>query len=431
MNTFLKNITPDSLSGIIFALEGVKRSLVILNGPTGCKFYNAATSDSQVIRQREFDPLNFPPVWYFGQPRVPCTYLDNADYVYGSEEKLTEVLEYMRDNVSFDVVAIVNSPGASLIGDDIRGIAESVLGKGKPLVTLETPGFSSDVCHGHETACLELLKQVPPKTGQSVIPKTVNILGLSLFQKNYMGDVLEIKRLMELCGIEVNCFLCGSGSMDEVSKIPSAALNVVIHPEYGMQTADYLERTYGTPYYVCPGPPIGYKATEKMMLDLCNALGCNSAAFLEDSERKRARSYVFVSRVNSFTGMPKAVPYSIEGTCSELYAYIGFLTGYFGMVPVCASVLSEQSSVFHDKLVEMLGNLGFPHALERDILDTKADLVFGSGNTIAALKLKGMRFSGIETSLPTIGYYNVVPKTYLGTNGALLLTELVLNGLMY
>ena len=71
MNTFLKNITPDSLSGIIFALEGVKRSLVILNGPTGCKFYNAATSDSQVIRQREFDPLNFPPVWYFGQPRVP------------------------------------------------------------------------------------------------------------------------------------------------------------------------------------------------------------------------------------------------------------------------------------------------------------------------------------------------------------------------
>ncbi len=430
MRTYLSSITPDSFSGMIFALEGVRRSVVLLNGPTGCKFYHSATSDNQTIRQFEFDPLNYPEKWYFGQPRVPCTYLDNGDYVYGSAEKLTETLEFLRDNVGFDLLGIVNSPGASLIGDDLQGIAAAII-PDRPFVVLETPGFSSDICAGHETAAMELLKQLPLREVGGRLPKTVNFLGLSLFHRNHTGDVAELRRLAALCGIGVGCFLCAGGDIESVKNIPKAALNIVIHPEYGLKTAEFLFARYGTPFYVCAGPPVGFDATEKLLRDICALLEADASAAIAESERARARAYAFISRVNSLTGLPKGVAFTVEGTYSELYAYTDFLIQYLGMIPDCVAVLNAHSDCFKARLMALLDELGVSDAIGRDILETSAELVFASGNTIAKLKLKKHTFSEIEISLPTIGYIDVIPKTHLGINGALFLIEQILNGLWY
>ena len=195
MRGYLSNITPDSFSGIILALEGVSRTVVLLNGPTGCKFYHSALSDNQSIRQFEFDPLNYPEKWYFGQPRVPCTYLDNSDYIYGSRDKLEEALTFLLDQVPFELLCIVNSPGAALIGDDLKGIAGQIV-RDRPVMTIETPGFSSDVCSGYEIAAIELIKQLRPPRSEAVIPATVNLLGLSIYHRNYAGDIAELKRPM-------------------------------------------------------------------------------------------------------------------------------------------------------------------------------------------------------------------------------------------
>ncbi|MGI6217091.1 MAG: nitrogenase component 1 [Coriobacteriales bacterium] len=434
MSRYSTNITPDSLSGIIFALEGISNSLTILNGPTGCKFYHSATSDSQLIRQLEFDPLNFPPVWYFGQPRVPCTYLDTDDYVYGSEDKLVEILTYVRESVRFDLVSIVNSPGAALIGDDLEGIARRVLGEDIPFVTIETPGFSSDVCHGHEIAVKEVMEQLSGLIDGGVErePMSVNVLGLSLIQRYHMGDLMEIERLLGLCGIKVNCFVCAGSALEQIEQIPRASLDIVIHPEFGCGSAEVLESRYGIPSYICDGAPIGFDATERFINDVCSSLGADPGAAIDDILRARARSYAFISRVHSLTGMPKGVPYAIEGRCSELCSYIEFLTGYMGMVPTAVSILDEGSSGYRGNLENLLAGYGFSDALERDdVVDAPADLLFASGSTIATAKSTGRSFGGIEISLPTLGYYDVVPKTVLGPNGALMLVEMVLNGLMY
>jgi hypothetical protein len=47
------------------------------------------------------------------------------------------------------------------------------------------------------------------------------------------------------------------------------------------------------------------------------------------------------------------------------------------------------------------------------------------------MKTEGKRFSGIEISLPSIGYIDVIDKTHLGASGGLFLTEQILNGLVY
>ena len=430
MQSYVTNITGDSFSGIIFALQGMGHCVVLINGSSGCKFYHSAVSDNQMIKQFEFSPLNYPEKWYFGQPCVPCTSLESDDYIYGSMDKLIESLEFLQNTVPFDLLCIVNSPGAALIGDDLAGIANAII-KDKYLVIIETPGFSSDMCTGHEIGALELLKQLPLHENPPKMPKAVNILGISIFHKYYAGDIAELRRLLALCGIEVSCVLCSERDIEHIKNIGSAALNIIIHPEYGERTAKYLNARFGTPYYTCNGPPIGFTATEKMMSDICMALNADISLFMEESKRARGLAYSHISRVNSLTGLPKGVEFAIEGTYSELYAYTLFLVRYFGMIVECASVQNEHSNCFKGKFEELLIDFGLSGALHQDIMETRSELVFGSGNTIAGLKLRRHEFVGIETCLPTLGYIDIIPKTHLGLLGALTLTEQVLNGLIF
>lgn len=425
-------IEPDSLSGIVFAFEGVEGATVLLNGPTGCKYYHSAISDSQSFRQLEFDPLNFPMTWYFGQPRVPCTYLDNSDYVYGSEQKLVDALEYFRSAPGIDLLCIVNSPGAALIGDDLEGIASRHL-DGKPFLSIETPGFSEGMCAGHEKAACALIDHALPESSKAKpLDRHVNVLGLSLYQRHYMGDAAEMRRLLEAMGLSVVCMLCAGCTIDDVRSVPQAALNVVVNPEFGLQTARHLQKRFGTPYYVCDPPPIGFDATERMARDIAEIVDADPAPVLAECREARKRAFSYISRLNSLTGLPTGVPFAAEGTYSQLQAYTEFLVRYLALVPVALLPAFPQADCSREKLETLLDELGFPDAVDREPSESDPpELFFGSGAAIARMRLAGLRFSGVETMLPTLGYLDVVPKTHFGPRGALQLVESVLNGLSF
>ena len=485
-----QSMLPDSTSGIIFALEGIDRTCVVLNGPTGCKYYHSAISEQQRTRQWAFDPLDFPAIWYFGQPRVPSTYLDSHDYVYGSHGKIEEALSFLREHADIDLLAVVNSPGAALIGDDLSGIVERAAG-GLPVVTVQTPGFSSDICGGFECGIQAVLDQLVSDspggaaapggaaTGKAAMPSdgtaghadapddaaapahanapedasaparagaldevslaahataagepTVNILGLSLHHRNHEGDARELERLLQLVGVHVNCFIGQGCNLESLRRVPLAHLNVVVHPEYGLETARYLERRFGTPF-LCAAPPVGFAATENLVRSICDAVGADAAPFNEEAEKARARAYVYISRLNSLTGLPKGVRYSVEGTCSELLAYTSFLTEYLGMAPVALTDVAPARSCMRSALEERLRTLGFPAALDADPETAHGDIVFASGETIARLKTGDEPFTGVEIALPTLGYVDVIPKTHWGLQGTLQLVEHVINGLVY
>ena len=135
----MKSITPDSISGMIFTLEGMNNTVVLLNGPMGCRFYHSTTSQFLRIRPVlclpegeggkrypvDYNTLN---EWFFRQERVPCTYLDSYDYVYGTRDKVGAAIDYISANIDFDIIAIINSPGAALIGDDLLDMVREKLG---------------------------------------------------------------------------------------------------------------------------------------------------------------------------------------------------------------------------------------------------------------------------------------------------------------
>ena len=241
---YLNSITPDSLSGLIFGFEGIRHALTILNGPTGCKFYNSITVENQSARKDDFDPLKFPEVWFFGQGRVPCTYLDKRDYVYGSDDKLSDAIKATLTRMKPEILCIVNTPGAALIGDDLERIASKAVSEcgadDIPVITCQSPGYSKDVTDGYKDACARVLDALTGSSESANSEPVVNLIGLSIYQKYHAGDINEITRLLGACGIKVNtAFLCES-TVSEIRKVGGADLNIVVNNDWGLDIAKEL-----------------------------------------------------------------------------------------------------------------------------------------------------------------------------------------------
>lgn len=403
-NAGSRSITPDCTTGAIFAMEGIRNAVVLLNGPMGCRFYHSTTSRFLTIRPLlrlpqeeggEARPVDYNTLnnWFFRQERVPCTWLDGEDYVYGTREKVLEALAYIRDHVAFDLLAIVNSPGASLIGDALLEPARGLLGD--QVILLETPGWSSAWEDGASAASLQVLKGLRLRKDRE-IPGRVNLLGVNLWQRYQEGDVLELKRLLALCGVETGAVLCAGTSVPELERLPEAELNLVVCPELGMDCAKYLEETWGTPY-LCPDLPVGFDATEAWIDQVCGRLGKDPAPALEESRRARALAWYKLRDFEQSYGRPRGVKFHVEIGPSADRAYTAFLRDYLAMIPSPAR---------------------------------EAELVFSDANVIAELMLENRTFCGIEARMPSMGYTDLLPKTHLGVNGALFLIEQVLNGLM-
>lgn len=429
MKDYFQNIMPDSLTGALFAVEGIKDAAVILNGPTGCKFYHSAISDYQLPRELSFDPLNYPEEFYFGQPRIPCTYLDGYDYVYGSSEKLEKMLRDI-DGKNHKLVAVVNSPGAALIGDDLNRFLKNEV-KDTLCFSIESTGFSGEFGDGFQKAMIKILEAIPMKP-RKIIPKSVNLVGISIYNKYYEGNIKEIQRLLKLCGIKVISTLCAGDDFDTIKNANQAALNVVLYPEYGLELAKWMEKEYHMPYVFCEdGVPIGFESTENFIKNICEKLGVDPFYSLEEIQKSRARSFLYLSRFNSLTGLPKGATFSIKGQGSVAYAMTNWLYSYLGMIPASIQLLGSNDKKFQEKLYSFLKKIGFEDALESSIYSKNADIVFADGNTIAQLRLKNKSFTGVEIGLPSLGYIDVTPKAMMGVKGTLMLVEQVINGLQF
>lgn len=441
---------------MILAMEGVRGAVVLLNGPMGCRFYHSTTSQFLSVRPLLYVPsgesgkkvpvdYNYLNDWFFRQPRVPCTYLDGYDYVYGTRPKVREALHFLKENIEFDLITIVNSPGATLIGDNLKELVDEEM-PDTLCVMLESPGLSEDFSTGYEAAVLALLQQVLPKLREKCKEEKevqarrkredeahrpcLNVLGLSIFDRYAPGDRDELRRIFASMGISVSCFLADDCTPEELAAVPDADLNLVISPERGLRTAQYLKERYGTDFLIPECPPVGFEATEAVIRAAAGRLNVRAEAALEECGRGRALAWYHINNIFQAYGKPNGVRYAVEAPLSWLYAFSRFFTDYLGMIPDRLVSSGPPDAVSEDRLRKFLEEHHCGQALGDSILDTGAELVFSNANTIAQLKAENKRFCGIEISLPGMGYTDIIPKTQIGIRGALFLTEQVLNGLM-
>lgn len=87
----------------------------MIHGPTGCKFYPSAVMEDGReslgggTERRNALLLGTP--YYFGQPRVPCTYLDMQVFVNGARDRLEDLVGRISE-LGPGLIGVINSPGA-------------------------------------------------------------------------------------------------------------------------------------------------------------------------------------------------------------------------------------------------------------------------------------------------------------------------------
>jgi len=416
-------LDPDGFIGTLLAIEGIPDARVVLNGPTGCRGYPAIFSGRHSPRKRSRNQHNFEDPFFFGMERIPCTYLDSDDYIHGSTHKLQEILPLIAQRKD-TFVAIVNSPGASLIGDDLnRFLVEAQLNTN--CLAFEGASYSLPFAEGHDKAIFEVLKWLKLNR----LPqgkKRVNLLGFSMIQKYWPGNIAEIQRICDLMGLYVVATPGAGSSISEIRESTTASFNIAIYPEYCQKTADYYAREYGIPSVYSPnGAPIGFSATETWIHTVADATGCDPTLALEDLKEKRIDAYHHLSHSFNENQYTNGGSFAIRGDSSVTFPLTKWLYEYLGMNPVSLDIMSGSDL----RCVERLKSFLDTNKIDSSVIgmvpgDCSTDLYFGDILTGRDLLLSGRTDTIIELVNKT-GRSDFIQKTILGGEGALWILEFI------
>ncbi len=431
----VSQLVPDSFTGAIYAFEGLRDAVGIVNGPTGCKYYTSFLVDYLDPRGSTLNPHEYGGPPYFGQPRAPSSAVEEAEYIYGTAAKLEPVLRQVSARAGTRLVGIVNTCGTSLIGDDVRGTVQRA-GIPQPVVVVDTAGFTGSMARGFQDATCRLLReQVPPIPGR--IPRSVNLLGVSIGHFNWENDLEELRRNLGALGAQVLAAVTAGSCLDDLRRAPAAALNVVVHEEYGGEVARAMERLYGTPWIgIEEGAPFGLEGVEAWLGSVADRLGLSHEPVLLESQGVRRRLYTALARASTLRGFPKGFSFALCGNASLVAGWLPFLHRHLGLYPVLLAVHEAgERSLARLKAYLEAERLEPPVLVAPDQLQLREALREAAPQVILGSTLERMlarslwpAFSAfVEISFPVFGRVTLTHRPLAGLRGPLALVEDLLN----
>lgn len=404
---------PDALLGTMIALEGIRDAMTIIHGPTGCKMYPADLTERLFIdRTGEIEtrnPFLRTEKYFFYQPRLPCTLLDGNRLILGSSERLKDLYSVIV-NESPKLIGIINSPGATLTGENLDHCVSDI-----PTVRIPSNDFSGPLQRGFSDCTVRIIDSL---SSQCKVKKgTVNIFGLSIWHLNFEDEIRELERFLSLCGIRVNCFLCAGSTVDEIREIASAELNIVVDADFGLRAAEHCRDRFGTPFIDVT--PIGFDESERMISEACSILGKDPALALEDSKNWRRMTASKISALEKRYIKIRGRTFSVHSTPVLADSVARYMFEYLGIVPV---------AVQYDGGDREPQDIGIP--VSDDVWSTYADILFSSGSEIAAMMDGGLASGAVCICDPETHPVNIFPRPLMGPTGAARMMEDVLNVLM-
>jgi light-independent protochlorophyllide reductase subunit B len=152
-----------------------------------------------------------------------------------------------------------------------------------PIVNLELPAYSKKENWGAAETLYRLirclLQQTRPETTshdptawrREARRPRVNLIGPSLLGFRCRDDVLEIQRILDDHGIDVNAVVPLGAGVADVQRLPEGDANVCLYPEIAEGSCHWLQRNFGLPF--TRTVPIGIGATTEFLKELHSLLG--------------------------------------------------------------------------------------------------------------------------------------------------------------
>lgn len=197
---------------------------------------------------------------------------------------------------------------AELIQDDPGGLALA-LNLPVPVVPLDLPSYQRKENWGASETLYQLVRTLAPKpaaaldgSGAARTPVVgrrarCNLLGPTALGFRHRDDVTEVTRLLHSLGADVNVCAPLNASVADIQRLPQADFNVVLYPEVGALTAQWLQRVHGMA--MVKTVPIGMGATREFIAEVAALAGTDAAVAAAVQAAATARAPWYAQSVDS------------------------------------------------------------------------------------------------------------------------------------
>ncbi len=413
-------ILPDGLTGAVMAVEGITDAAVMLHGPGGCRVRHMVLSTAVYPREGRGD--SFSP-YYYGYPRVPATYLDEYDYINGALYKSEEGLAAV-GSAAPSLIVVIDSPGAALIGDDHsksiedNGLSDRAMHIAESMASMPAP----NAC-GHTLAAV--MDFISPER-REVRKGSVNILGLSLMDKDWKAARDELVGFVESMGLEVVSTPGAGSSVKDLIASVDVEFNIIVCPEMCSGLREWYE-SIGIPSIESEkGAPVGFDAVDSWIDAIAETTG------RDPSVPRRAVSRCREAVFDKFAGIRynalriRGLTFSVAGTASVIRPLTEWLYSYLAMAPEAVRTDPGADAVQAEALRGFLESPGFGDAWDR--VPVPCGVVLCDGITALTMKLADQCRAGIPMGYSSMGLDDIIPRPVYGSKGALYILDEILHG---
>ena len=407
----------DGFTSALMAIEGITDSHVFLHGPGGCRLYHMIFAASAFPRLSREGTYSYNVPYFFGHPRIPCSYIDGSDYVDGAYWKLEEGLGFVKDR-NASIMVVIDSPGASLIGDDCCKAIHAD-GLDDDAFHLDQWLISTSASDGFDMVLTQVLEKYCEEPREKVSGR-VNILGLSVMDRDWTVVKKEISDVLSSMGLEAGCFLGAGCTLDEIRKTSSASANITLCPEMSTRQAKYLEDRFGIPCIRSDyGSLVGFDAVRDAINKLAAHFGKDPSGALALLEEKEHRIFDIFIGTSGLSSRFRGMTFSVAGMPSIVLALTEWLYDFLLLVPKSIAVDKGDSECV-EKLKSFLSSIGCENALKDQSLE--ADLLFADESTSRMREAKGLCKAGVPIGF-SYGGMSVLPRPMYMASGAMHLLD--------
>lgn len=178
---------------------------------------------------------------------------------------------------------------AELIQDDPAGLARA-LDLPIPVIPLELPSYQKKENWGAAETFYRLCRALagphvpPPGTSRPTLDlgrrPLCNILGPTSLGFRNRDDLVEVRKLLDRLGVDVNVVAPLGASPTDIARLGDADFNVVLYPEIADVAAKWLERSFGQKSVRVS--PIGVGGTRDFIEAVAGLIGSDPAPLLNE-----------------------------------------------------------------------------------------------------------------------------------------------------
>lgn len=324
----------------------------------------------------------------FYSPNIfPCSSISEKEVVFGGAGKLHDTIDNALKVIDADLYVVMSGCTSEIIGDDIGDVTQEFQEKGYPIVYANTPGFKGNNLRGHDWT----LKAIFDQYVQPVTEKEKGLVNLFVsvpfFDPFWYGNLKEIKELLTEIGLKVNTIFGHGSGVDNLKRVAAAEYNILVSPWTTLETVQFLEKKFGTPYLHYKSLPIGAVETSKFLRKVADFTGTDKDRTEKLIDEKESEFYYFIERYADMFLETRAISnrFSVVSDSQYALAITKFLTNDMGMFPVKQFILDDAPEQYRQDITNEFENLNY---------GIRAEVEFTTNGTDVYEQLRKQDFNG-------------------------------------